>query len=150
MANPTIKKGSRGEAVKLLQRMLKSYGLAFDPGSVDGDFGPITETAVKMFQSVHSLTVDGIVGPKTWSALDGGLRASTGASEVHLLDDGGPFFVFRIGTHLLLIGLAGWLVALGVSAPRFALAAALLVVIGALSVMFGALSGRRNVTISVR
>src|SRR5262249_12626234 len=69
-----IQKGSKGIYVTLLQSILKSYGLAFDPGSIDGDFGPITETAVKVFQNNHSLTVDGIVGPKAWVALDGSFR----------------------------------------------------------------------------
>jgi hypothetical protein len=139
--------------------MLKTYGLPFDPGPVDGDFGPVTETAVKTFQSAHSLPVDGIVGPEAWSTLDRGLRAkpsefakaadySTALSEVRVIDDV-PFLVFRVGMYLLLFGLGCWLVALAMSRPRFALAAALLLAFGALSVMFGVLSGRRNVTISV-
>lgn len=57
----TIKKGSKGEDVKVLQTKL---GL-----TVDGTFGPLTEEAVKNFQKKSGLTVDGIVGPKTWAAL---------------------------------------------------------------------------------
>ena len=37
--------------------------------TVDGDFGPKTEEAVKKFQKEHGLTQDGICGPKTWEAL---------------------------------------------------------------------------------
>jgi peptidoglycan hydrolase-like protein with peptidoglycan-binding domain len=37
--------------------------------SVDGDFGPETEHAIRSFQKEHGLHVDGIVGPQTWSAL---------------------------------------------------------------------------------
>ena len=37
---------------------------------VDGDFGAITEAAVRAFQESHGLTPDGIVGPLTWSALE--------------------------------------------------------------------------------
>jgi peptidoglycan hydrolase-like protein with peptidoglycan-binding domain len=37
--------------------------------SVDGDFGPETETAIRSFQKQHGLHIDGIVGPETWGAL---------------------------------------------------------------------------------
>lgn len=57
----TIKKGSRGDDVAILQRKLNLIA--------DGIFGPITDEAVREFQKSHSLTVDGIVGPKTWDAL---------------------------------------------------------------------------------
>ena len=57
----TIKRGSRGEAVKILQKALNI--------TPDGDFGPKTEQAVKNFQKAKGLTPDGIVGAKTWAAL---------------------------------------------------------------------------------
>ena len=57
-----IKKGSKGEAVKKLQ---KSLGVV-----ADGVFGANTEVAVKKFQSKAGLTPDGIVGAKTWAALE--------------------------------------------------------------------------------
>jgi hypothetical protein len=59
---PTLRQGARGEHVRVLQRNLG--GLA-----VDGIFGPMTDSAVRRFQSSRRLTVDGIVGPKTWAAL---------------------------------------------------------------------------------
>ncbi|AFY56066.1 putative peptidoglycan-binding domain-containing protein [Rivularia sp. PCC 7116] len=63
---PTLRFGDRGNSVRILQRLLvaKRY-----PISVDGDFGVLTETAVKAFQSRRGLRVDGIVGPRTWRAL---------------------------------------------------------------------------------
>jgi len=68
---PTIAPGATGDAVRRLQRALRrtpDLGL-----SVDGVFGPKTETAVKGFQQGAGLVVDGIVGPLTWGALpDGG------------------------------------------------------------------------------
>jgi peptidoglycan hydrolase-like protein with peptidoglycan-binding domain len=64
---PTIQNGSTGDAVRLAQQLLTDYG--YDPGPVDGAFGPKTEQAVKEFQAAFLLTVDGIVGPKTWAML---------------------------------------------------------------------------------
>ena len=61
---PTIRYGSRGDAVKVLQDRLNAAGC--DCGKVDGIWGNKTETAVRAFQKAHGLTVDGIVGPKTW------------------------------------------------------------------------------------
>lgn len=63
---PTIKAGSKGDIVKLLQDLLLVNGYVL---SVDGVFGPITEKAVKSFQMANGLNADGIVGPLTWAAL---------------------------------------------------------------------------------
>lgn len=60
----TIKLGSRGNDVKTLQSKLNLIA--------DGIFGPITEEAVKDFQKANGLSVDGIVGAKTWAKLDTG------------------------------------------------------------------------------
>ena len=64
---PTLRQGSEGDAVRRLQRKLTARG--FNPGPLDGDFGPATDAAVRAFQRARGLVVDGIVGPKTWSAL---------------------------------------------------------------------------------
>jgi peptidoglycan hydrolase-like protein with peptidoglycan-binding domain len=64
---PTVQQGSSGSAVKLAQRLLTDYG--YEPGPVDGAFGPKTKKAVKQFQQDFGLAVDGIVGPKTWAML---------------------------------------------------------------------------------
>lgn len=66
-AMPTLKRGSQGAAVKTLQTLLKQKG--FDPGPVDGDFGPMTDATVRRFQKAKKLVVDGVVGPITWAAL---------------------------------------------------------------------------------
>jgi peptidoglycan hydrolase-like protein with peptidoglycan-binding domain len=64
---PTIKRGDTGDAVKLLQFLLGEHGF---PVTIDGDFGPNTEKAVKDFQTFWgTLVVDGIAGPLTWIAL---------------------------------------------------------------------------------
>ena len=67
-----LKKGSAGEQVETLQRILKSYG--YDLGSTcpfDGDFGSKTDAAVRSYQKKNGLTSDGIVGEKTWKKLLG-------------------------------------------------------------------------------
>jgi peptidoglycan hydrolase-like protein with peptidoglycan-binding domain len=45
------------------------FGDLLKPEKVDGKFGPHTKNAVIEFQKFHSLTADGVVGPKTWQAL---------------------------------------------------------------------------------
>lgn len=57
---PTIKKGSKGKAVKIWQVIIGA--------DIDGDFGKDTLAKTKEFQKAHNLTVDGIVGAKTWKA----------------------------------------------------------------------------------
>ncbi|MCB1247420.1 MAG: peptidoglycan-binding protein, partial [Acidimicrobiia bacterium] len=59
--------GSRGDAVRQLQSALSVKG--FDAGRADGIFGPITLRAVLGFQQYQQLWVDGLVGPRTKSAL---------------------------------------------------------------------------------
>lgn len=56
-----------GAAVTYLQQRLNVYGAKL---TVDGDFGAATDKAVRTFQSQHGLTVDGVVGPNTWTKLD--------------------------------------------------------------------------------
>ncbi|MBI3082872.1 MAG: peptidoglycan-binding protein [Candidatus Omnitrophica bacterium] len=50
-----------------IQRALKAAG--FDPGPVDGKLGSRTRQAVREFQGVNGLQVDGIVGKRTWAKL---------------------------------------------------------------------------------
>lgn len=56
----TIKRGSKGNAVKVWQIIV---GV-----TADGIFGSGTETATKTWQRKHGLMADGIVGPKSWKA----------------------------------------------------------------------------------
>ena len=63
---PTLARGSTGSVVSALQKALKAFGAATDPGPIDGDFGPGTESAVRAYQSQQNITVDGVVGHQTW------------------------------------------------------------------------------------
>jgi YVTN family beta-propeller protein len=57
-----------GEDVQLLQEQLLRLGYT-EVGEPDGYFGPMTGEAVRHFQSINQLFVDGIVGPITWELL---------------------------------------------------------------------------------
>jgi peptidoglycan hydrolase-like protein with peptidoglycan-binding domain len=63
MTRPTLSVGSYGPDVALVQQCLEVT-------PVDGDFGSITREAVMQFQREQELTVDGVVGPATWEALE--------------------------------------------------------------------------------
>lgn len=68
--------GSSQYDVRQVQTLLNQQGYHL---TVDGKFGPATEAAVRDFQSKHGLSSDGVVGPRTWSALNG-QTASTSSS----------------------------------------------------------------------
>jgi N-acetylmuramoyl-L-alanine amidase len=57
-------RGDKGEEVRMIQRALKHIN--FDPKMIDGSYGPLTEDAVRRFQSMYAaLADDGIYGPNT-------------------------------------------------------------------------------------
>lgn len=60
------KMGSKGTLVKILQCFLVCNKQKIE---VDGSFGPATETAVRTYQKLHKLSVDGIAGPDTFESL---------------------------------------------------------------------------------
>ena len=59
--------GMSGAEVSLLQEKLRKIGYTLN---VDGDFGPATKRAVMNSQQDYKLTVDGVVGPLTWSIIE--------------------------------------------------------------------------------
>lgn len=67
LPSTTLKPGDTGAQVRALQRALKALG--YSVGTVDGQYGPATKTAVASFQHAAGLTEDGVFGPKTLNAL---------------------------------------------------------------------------------
>ncbi len=78
LVRPTLQRGDAGEWVIELQQELTRNGF---PVEDDGDFGPVTEAAVRDFQTAHGLTHDGIVGPQTWAALTGAATVTDSSSR---------------------------------------------------------------------
>ena len=64
-----LRKGAKSETVRALQLLLSGRGFSVGQAGADGSFGPATDSAVRSFQSKKGLTVDGIVGKKTWTRL---------------------------------------------------------------------------------
>ena len=72
-----VKLGDTGKGVEQIQTALKQAGYKV---TVDGKFGPQTDTAVRAFQKKSGLTVDGVVGPKTWAKLSGSSTTGNASS----------------------------------------------------------------------
>ena len=88
---PIVQQGDSDHPVKTLQYLLRERGHTVD---VDGIFGPETDAAVRAFQQQKNLSVDGDVGPKTWSALIVTVRnGSTGDAVRGVQEE----FQFRAG-----------------------------------------------------
>ena len=65
----TVRRGCKGGAVRRLQAWLGDLDYDMGETGADGDFGPLTDAAVRAFQAAQALSVDGIVGKATWRAL---------------------------------------------------------------------------------
>ena len=66
-ASPTLREGSQGNEVRVLQQALQNAGYKIK--SADGIFGKDTERAVAEFQRDHKIKITGIVTNATWRAL---------------------------------------------------------------------------------
>lgn len=74
-----VQQGSNGDAVRAVQSQIRSRGDGANQITIDGSFGPITNNAVRAFQMLLGLPVDGIVGPQTWNHLVNGYLAAPDA-----------------------------------------------------------------------
>ena len=66
-AEPVLRNGMTGEAVKNLQSRL--YTLGYYTAEIDGQYGAVTKDAVLTFQRINGLDADGIVGAETRNVL---------------------------------------------------------------------------------
>lgn len=66
---PVVRIGDRDHPIRTLQYLLREQGYLIV--QVDGIFGKVTDQAVRSYQMIskYKLIVDGVVGPKTWTAL---------------------------------------------------------------------------------
>lgn len=72
---PTLRKGSRGEAVKECQEKLMALGYDVGRTGADGIYGTKTAEAVRTFQADHPpMVADGICGQLTWAAIEEALK----------------------------------------------------------------------------
>ena len=64
-----IKKGSKGDLVRLVQMMLVCRGYSIGSAGADGDCGAKTVAAIKSYQQKNGLTADGVAGKNTAAKL---------------------------------------------------------------------------------
>jgi peptidoglycan hydrolase-like protein with peptidoglycan-binding domain len=66
-----VESGSTGDAVRAVQSQINSgtAEVQIPILTVDGIFGPQTDTAVRTFQQENQIAIDGVVGPTTWQTM---------------------------------------------------------------------------------
>ncbi|MEE2040225.1 peptidoglycan-binding domain-containing protein [Nocardiopsis sp. CT-R113] len=106
--------GDHGDEVRALQEDLMWAGHDVGSGGADGVFGAGTYRAVVMWQTVHDLRADGMVGAATWAAMDrvrGRRVADRGkaAGPRVVCDHAGAVPVETVGTVLDPPELVAWL-----------------------------------------
>jgi hypothetical protein len=72
VAGPPIQEGSTGQRVRQLQRGLRALG--YEPGTIDGAYGPATRQAIIEFQEDNQIEADGIAGRATLRAVNARLQ----------------------------------------------------------------------------
>lgn len=81
-----LRLGMRNEEVRTIQRQLnriaQNYPAIGDPLPLDGLFDVATENAVRSFQRIFNLSVDGVVGKATWYQLKAIYNAVKGLGEL--------------------------------------------------------------------
>jgi hypothetical protein len=83
---PELRTGDTGEWVTYLQEQLQAQGYA--PGTIDGEFGPLTEYEVRRLQLGAGLAETGVVDSATWAYV-GGSASDPGDGEPEHYGPGG-------------------------------------------------------------
>lgn len=91
-SSTALRRGDSGSTVSQVQKKLSSLG--YYTGSIDGVYGSQTEAAVRRYQAAKGLTVDGICGVRTMSAL--GLSSTTSSSQAVSATSGNVYLLARI------------------------------------------------------
>lgn len=66
---PFAQRGTKGPLAAAVQAALCECWYNLD---IDGEFGPLTENALRDFQRRNELEIDGVAGPETYAKLFGG------------------------------------------------------------------------------
>ena len=93
--NGPIVKGAQGDAVRQIQQFLTVFG--FNPGGVDGDFGNLTEAAVKRFQADRGLAQDGQWNAEEAVAARALIAGGTGGVFTYVTTTATPTFTTTAG-----------------------------------------------------
>lgn len=75
-ASPRFEAGHKWRYFTAADNLIHSRGDGANQITVDGSFSPVTNDAVRAFQTLLGLSVDGIVGPQTWNHLVNGYLAA--------------------------------------------------------------------------
>lgn len=90
-ACPLLREGDRGPAVKRFQTLVQYAG--YNPGPLDGIFGPRTKEALLAFQrSVKELEITGVVDEETWTALGANCEPFPGGTS-YIVRKGDTLFI---------------------------------------------------------
>ena len=102
-----LRNGTEGEDVRQLQSLLIQLGYDCGRWGADGDFGDMTEMAVKCFQQDHDLVCDGIAGKNTFAALEAATGGDVGDAEYARIVGGNCYVRDAPNTDGKILGVAG-------------------------------------------